>query len=425
MRSSEIIKRAWKNIIKERSRLLTSFLFLVLAFLTLGASRMFFAAQTWGMKECENLLARGIEGTGTLQIEDGYYKTENEAPFIEKAIHSGMIEAIGNFSGTSGKSGTNILPELMEIQRTFPGKDPSFPHLETCATTRWALGLCKELQFRERAEVPEEKWNDPHWSGLYLGASFRDVPLGTVYRDITSDGTVWEYEVIGLLDRDQRLLSEMVIYHCDEDGYQSSKPLDDLVVFVMGFQKGVWPTPSCAYIPAEGVSLEEAESYLKSLADELGIPMKFDRMKDGFQKSKFEDQMITRILKKLSFVLVACCFLINVGTLILQFQARKKEFGILYACGCSERDVCKIFLAENGIKMALAFLISFCSVYYAARGFFEINGNTTWVLGYVVRTNLLPYMILVALAFAVIFAMIPITMLLQARPAGLMKESRG
>lgn len=423
MRNSEILKRAWKNIVKERIRLLMSFLFLLLTFLTLGASRMFFAAQTWGMKECENVLARGIDGTGTLRLVN-FPPNADEELFLERAIDSEIIEAIGNFSGTLGKSGTDILPELTKIQHTFPNMDPSYRYLQMCSTTRWALGLCK-LQFRERAEVPEEKWSDHNWTGLYLGSSFRDVPLGTVYRYETYDGTVREYEVIGLLERDQRLLNLMVFYHCDEAGYASSKLLDDLVLFVAGSHKGAWLSGSCGYIPAEGVSLEEAENYLKDLADELEVPIEFEKMKDGFQKTKLEDEMITRILKKLSFVLVACCFLINAGTLILQFQARKKEFGILYAFGCSERDICKIFLAENGIKMALAFLISFCGIYSVAQQFFTTDENATWVLGYVMRTDLLPYMLLVAIAFTMIFALIPITMLLQARPAGLMKESRG
>lgn len=411
MRLTALLKMAGKNIIRERARLLLSFLCLVMTLLTLGTARLFFAARSWGLKECDLILAEGIDNAGTIVLQDaadaGYGR------FLEAAIDSGKVRAIGSFQNGVG---TTLLPELMEKQHSFPGMDPHDPYLRVCSATRWALGLCRELVLREKMEVPEEKWEDPNWCGVYLGASFTDVPLGTTWRHEAPNGMVYEWEVIGLLDREQRVLSDRVIQDCHEAGYDSSILLDQQVLFLTG-SKRAYQSSAVAYVPAEGVSLEEAQGYLEELAREHGVNASFQKMRDGFRETRLEDEMIGKVLGKLAFVLVGGCFLINVGTVILQFEAKRSEYGILYAIGYSRREICGLFVAENGIKMAAAFLPALGLLYGVAKALFSANAWNAWVMGVVYRRDVIPCMAVASILFTAAFASVPAMMLARACPA--------
>lgn len=420
MHMMSMIHRACKNLIRERGRLFLSFLFLMVALLMLGIARMFFAARSWGLKECDRVLARGIDGTGVF-VKEGDLAGTNLEAFLEAAIDSGMVDAVGTFG--SGHGFQN-LPELLEQQRHFKTMNSGDAYLWGCVTTRGSLGLCN-LRFREKADVTEEKWEASNWCGIYLGASFHDIPLGTVFSYSTGKGDEYVYEVIGLLEQNQRVIGNGVILGCHENGYESSIRLDDQVLFIAGSKRAYFSN-SFAYTPAEGVTLQEAEDFLKKLAAEKRVQgLEFKKMQDGFRETRLEEEMVSKVLKKLGIVLALCCVLINVGTLILQFQARRREFGILYACGYSRRDLSLLFLSEHAVKTICALVISMAGLYVVAKSFFSLNQNSAWVLNFVMGTDILPWMFAMAVLFVLLFAAVPIGMLMQAYPVQLMRESRG
>lgn len=424
MKFSNILRISIEDIMSQKSRFVLSILLIGISLYLIGYFQVFSFKANVIERECDKTLTRGINGTGLLRITRDYATYEAEE-LKSMALESGMVKGIGVWNYWT----VGMLPELARIQQSFSdvtiGKFGRADDLHHCTIDRTALPIYN-FKFSEMEEVDETKWKMSTWHGIILGANFKDIPLGTVFQEEQANGIVHEYEVIGILEKGQQMVSDEVMCFGSGNGVFSTLQTDSLVVIVM--EQGVSQidrNSAWAYIPGDNIPFEKAQKYLKDKAKELGIQVEFANLRDGFNANIVLKQDYSGIDEEISGTLFWVSLLINCCIIIIVVIGDKKITGIRYACGFSLKDIVCIYLCQAFLRvviplgLAILALSKFCRQRFMEYQPFEVS-TFRWLKAYAY-----PKMIAFSVIIIIIFAIMPVCLLYQYKPAELIKDSRG
>lgn len=409
-----------ENIMHQKARFFLSTVMIGLSMIGIGYFMMFSNVSKYVKDECDRVLAGGVDGTGVMKVSDIVYEVKK---LKEEAMASGKIECIGTWM--SG----DMFWVLSEDLVPEPYKNKDGPKMFWVSIDRTMLGICN-LRFYKKRDVPEEKWKDPDWYGIYLGWEYRHIPLGTVYKeDIMLPGITKEYEVIGILEKGQEFISDTVVLDGMGNGVYSVESWDNAVIVPMElYVSDRVMTNYLLYTPKEGISMGEAKSYLEEKAKELGLRPYFFDLREGFYLEELNQQDYRRIEKELCVMLCVTCVLINVCLLIIQLIRDKKEMGIFYACGFSHRDVFAIYVWQSILKIMIAWTVGFVGLKVLCQQSFNYHTDSPWKCPLGDRWfhyRALPPMTGFAIVLIGTFILIQACMMHRSVPAELMKDSRG
>ena len=429
MKARYVVRLSIEDIMCQKSRFFLSVLLIGLSLFFIGYFQVFSFKSKVVKEECNELLTRGIDGTGLMRVVRDYDTYEAEE-LKRAALESGMVKGIGTWNSWAD---AGMLPELTQLQLSFPDViphtrtllGPGNDYLHFCTIDRMAMDIY-DFRFSEKEEVTEEKWKTPNWHGIYLGANFKGIPVGTVYREEQSDGEIQEYEVIGIMEKGQCMVSVEIMTFGKGNGVLSILQMDSLVIIVM--EQGVSQidrNSAWAYIPGDNVTLEEAQKYLKEKAKELGVGVEFGYLRDGFYADRIMMRDFSEVDEEIGNTLFWVCLLINCCIMVMLVTGSRKKLGIYYACGFSLRDILGIYLCQTILRvlvplgLALLALERFCRQKYAEYQPFQVS-VFRWL-----KKFAYPQMLLFAMILFVIFAMIPVYMVWRSKPADLIKDFRG
>lgn len=316
MNFKNILRVSIEDIMCKKSRFLLSALLTGISLYLIGYFQVFSSKTNAIRRECEDTLTMGIDGTGILRITRDYATYEAEE-LKRVALETGMVKGIGVWNFWV----VEMLPELAQIQQGFPDvlSDASggSKKLFHCTIDRSAIDIYN-FRFSDYENVEEYKWKTSTWHGIFLGANFKSIPVGTVFREEQADGQTHEYEVIGVLEKGQRMVSDEVMCFGRGNGVFSLLQMDSLVVIVM--EQGVSQidkNSAWAYIPGEGVSLEEARDFLKEKVKELDIRVEFGYLGDGFYADSIMRHDYDGVEEEIKNTLFWVCLLINCCIVIM------------------------------------------------------------------------------------------------------------
>lgn len=420
------------DIMCQKTRFFLSILLIGISLGAIGYFSMFTNVSKYNKDECNRLLTRGIDGTGAMQVFG-----EDLETLIKDAMDSGLFECIGTWESTV--EGYSLPEELMGC-RMANGGDPA-------EATKWvyidrtAIGI-HNLRFAQKIEIPEEKWSDPQWHGIYLGGSYSGIPVGAVY-EIEKAGGYDTFEVIGILEKGQQFVSEGVMISGRAGRIDALELLDDAIIVPQGEHAPIWYWRNCngGYTPAEGVSLDEARAYLEERTRELGLKLETGYLKDGFYAEEIEERDIQRVDRELNIVLFVTCLLICSCILFMQMIGDKKQLGIYFANGFTHSDIIWIYLWQGMLKVSISLIMSYIVIknYFDImyREMFDYGGIGPVAIGESRRTSFhkilsrwinhaaLPGMICAAAIVLAVCMIIPILLLWRKVPAELLKDTRG
>lgn len=417
MKARYIVRISIEDIMCQKSRFLLSILLIGLSLYFIGYFQVFSFKAKVVEEECNELLTGGIDGTGLLRVVKDYATWEAEE-LQRVALESGMVKSIGTWDYWEIGAG---FPELTRLQCSFPDVIPDMRSwggqdcLHLCTIDRTAIDIYK-FRFSETEEVAEEKWRTPNWHGIYLGANFKGIPVGTVY--YSEDH---EYEVIGIMEKGQCMVAPDVMCFGHGNGVFSVLQMDSLVVLVeKKTQNSAW-----AYISGDNVTLEEAQQYLKEKAEELGVSMEFAYLRDGFYAHRVLMRDFNEMDEEIGDTLFWACLLINCCIMVMLVIGSRKKLGIYYACGFSLRDILGMYLCQTMLRVLIPLGLTWLALEQSCRQkYSEYQPFQISVFRWLEKLAY-PRMTLFAVMLFVIFAMIPVYMVWHSKPADLIKDSRG
>ena len=422
VRQINILRFAINEIMIKKVRFFLSTIIIGLSLLGIGYYYMFSNESNYHRYECDKALTKGIDGTGAMQVFGDY---EDQRRFKKEAMDGGKIEYIGTWLPLSS---SNQLPEELIKQRQANGFTPS-KHTVWYYMDRSALGA-HNLEFAQLEEVSEEKWMNSEWNGVYLGYNYHGIPVGSIYEFTIFDGTKLNCEVVGILEKGDQIVSNLVMADGRGNGIYTMEYLDDAIIMPERLYISDRPKGACnwVYTPANGVSLKEARTFLEEKAKELGLMIEIAYLSDGFLAEEIEQRDIRRIDQESYVILCVICMLICTCLQFMQVMEERKKLGILYANGFSGRDIIWMFIWRSIMQVIVAMIVAWLGLKKLGEGFFDmptVQANVIKSVNRWINVFALPKMICFGMIVFVICVSIPFLMIKDKSPAELLMDTRG
>lgn len=121
----------------------------------------------------------------------------------------------------------------------------------------------------------------------------------------------------------------------------------------------------CFYVVNNQKNVEGAIDLMNKSAAINNLNMKIATVDDDVNKKLKSDIEDMKVYIVLATFITFMAILSNSAMSTVAILLRKKDFGVLYVNGISRKDVRRIVLCENIIKIAISIIISFCYVYYS------------------------------------------------------------
>ncbi len=193
----------------------------------------------------------------------------------------------------------------------------------------------------------------------------KEYPVGSSF---TCRGET--YVVVGSLPKDAGWIPEEGISN-NKDAYSVERCF---VTFTDYLEAHPYYGLNGAYvILQDNANVENAKKLLKEHAKTCGIDISvqtIDSYLSGVIRAKQNSER--DFLKELSVILLVCIITVSAGNIATIFL-RKREIGILYACGYSRRDILMSLIAEAGFKAVICIVLWYMvSLLSARRGWYDV-----------------------------------------------------
>lgn len=243
---------------------------------------------------------------------------------------------------------------------------------------------------------------------MYLGYHFRDIPIGTVFRD-EKDGT--RYTVAGILKEDSSIVyAQPLLWNMGGLKLSCSVEMDNMVLLLAPCNGEVYFYPDYFFKCADGYTYEEAAAKIKEISEEYHIQAAVGTLQKRVRDVLSDANWLSDGITKLSAALFPAAFIMLLATQMLTIMMRKDELGVWLLSGMGKREVFRILLGENIVKTAVSALIAYgvVSVYekmaYASAG---ISASVIHKLGYISRVQVPVFLLACAVLTALLCSVIP------------------
>ena len=387
------------------------------SFFTVGLITTDKAVVSYEWNECNTVLKNGINETGLIRIIQ--YNKDEGAALMEKAWQTGLFNSIGGFTDKMGVN--DRLHVLWERQKLLKNKDLDSQYLWWINIDEHSMELCN-FDYEQMESISDEKRNDKNWYGIILGGNYKDIPVGTIFYEEVIPGSIWKYEVVGVIKKNTRMISSSVLTFGKGSNFQSSILLDD---YILRIQTKEPLTSSWAYTMNEGVALNEGKKILMNIAEEMDIDIRFANLSTGFEMDTSDQNIINNILSEILFLVLITTFFINLFVFLLTYFNSIEEIGVFYANGFSMKDMVLIHMLENLIRFFVSIMIS-CFVLYI---YMKYQAGSTMVMQQGIRHILwettFPFMVVTLVCFYFLFCIIPIIIISNNSPVSLLRKMKG
>lgn len=372
-------------------------LLVVLSILIIVFSEIVLIGYNYGYTSADRVLRQGVKKTGVIRSYN--YNTS----FFEELIARPEVAALGS----TNTYGTDVLPELYEIQRGHLQSDEGYLKYETIS--RGVANLC-EIRLKEGTlpeDLPWEEQGGKYTEYLYLGAGFAGIPVGTVYETQTTT-----YIVAGILDKSQRWIDHSLIngFYMNELDYTFDC---DYCVFAIAdrafFSSDVWV---CA---SDGYTMEQAAEQAFQMAKKHGVDIRYTSLQTYCESSMADAMTLKAILSKLVVIICFSCVFMLICLQLLQILSLEKDFGVMYAVGFSQSELWRAMLLKNILMAIVAFFVTVPALIYGMKLWFGRSNQWDTILPIMTRYAF-PMAVAVILGVVFLSSLVVFVMLRKITP---------
>lgn len=372
-------------------------LLVVLSILIIVFSEIVLIGYNYGYTTADHVLRQGVQKTGVIRSYN--YNTG----FYEELMARPEVVTLGS----TDTYGTDVLPELYEIQREHLQRDEGYLKYETIS--RGAANLC-EIRLKEGILPEDLYWEEQggkYTEYLYLGAGFAGIPVGTVYESPSTT-----YIVAGILEKSQRWIDHSLI-----DGFYMNE-LDytfdcDYCIFAIVdlafFSSDAWV---CA---SDGYTIEQAAEQALQMAKKYGVDMRYTSLQTYYESSMADVMTLKAILSKLVVIICFSCVFMLICLQLLQILSLEKDFGVMYAVGFSRSELWRAMLLKNILMAIVAFFVTVPVLIFGMKRWFGRSNQWDTILPIMTRYAL-PMAVAVILGAVLLSSLVVLVMLRKITP---------
>lgn len=382
----------------------------------MGEILLYRSIYAYSENSCQKILAKSIDGTGLIYVNDGMYTSEEANEFLHEAEKSEIISSIGSCADDLR---TDKLPALAKMQKELLHEEELGLHW--IFMNRAVIGLC-DLRFQEEKEIKPEQWGTDNWFGLYLGSNFKNIPIGTCYTATISADQEYVYEVVGILEEGERFVTNSLLSGSSTGGdFHPYRILDSYVICIADVPppSGYW-----GYSVEDGYTLEQGEDFLKALAKKYGMSLDFSNLRANFTYDKLKNEQMIDIFSEIFYLTFFVAIIINLCIFLVAFLNNVNEYGIFYAMGISKHELQWILAIENVMKCVFSFFLSWGIFYTWIKGLYVRDTMNLYIINDIMYHDIFPYMLLIVVIYIVLFSVAPFLILNYCKPVTLMKGNR-
>ena len=401
MKINKLLLSTWRLIMSHKGMFLLSTVLITLAFMVVEYQAIFLGGSVYQGYMVHQMVA-APERTYLLDFSKYIFSLQEDADKLARFEQElkGMegIQSAGICVNTFAGEGNEISPIYLSSDlitachlRNEEGEEIHFQE----AMAERSLG-------RNRHQQSEKRYS------MLVGAALKEMfPKGTLYTDelsgiqyvvtdILEPGSKWIKGRMGTMEIYQDLDRSMIF---DGDGLlEQANPL-----FLSGGD-------AFYLVLEENADREQVKQAVMQLADDCGLTlynMKSiqETLNNNFRELFDEPLWIYMPIAVLFMALIA----IMVSSTISVYL-RKSSIGILYALGYSAKDVQRMVILENALKVFLAFMVA-CS-------FWRVN-EMSFLQGISIIQFIMPGLVLGALAMVLLGSLVPVGVLRRMTPVEL------
>ena len=333
------------------------------------------------------LLTGGAEKAALIRIEDA------NGDLIDELASQPEISAVGTYVSYP----VDYLQDLIKIRNDALGSSEN--RIDVINMSDKLIGFYN-ISFRSGeiiTDIPDERT-----VYLYLGAGFKDVPLGTVY------STKWfDYTVAGILSDGQRLLSTSLSSYIDQNqaDYTFDGAYGILEVGRIASSNEMW---LCA---AEGYNIDEAIEKALLSANKHNEKLRYSTLQTIFERANEDVMVMKSIFSKLTPVLCIACIIMIICMQLSDIYGSFHEYGVLCSVGFTQRDLEKIMIIKNIITFVTAFIISLPLFIITLRWWYSQNSGDNDAVTKMLFYTAVPVAAALALGVLIISAVISVAVI--------------
>lgn len=340
----------------------------------------------YAYRQIDKLLTNGVEKTARLRIG------ELNPGFLAELAAQPEITAAGDFFSYEVYG----LPELTEMQNLHRKKTKDSLNLPFISTE--ALNLCS-LSLQEGTfdlDFPDEKT-----AYLYLGAGFKDIPIGTVYKTKNRS-----YIVAGILQKGQRFIDSDLAFGFDRHRSDYTFSCDYRVLAVVPpslFTDGFW------LVAADDYTLDQSLTKAFEIAKKYNVEIKYCTLRRSYEDAMFNVLAIKNIFSKLTPMVCVSCIIMILCMQLSDVFSGLRSFGIMQSQGFSQADVEWILIMKNMITFVVSLIASMPLVYLIVNFWYTNSNERTTVISKILLGHAIPAAVLATIgtiALSTLFSLI-------------------
>lgn len=326
----------------------------------------------------DTLLTTGVEKVSQIRIGD--YSLE----FVDDLASQPEILSVGT---STTYLNNDYLQDLAKLRNNAMGDNKN--GIDVTFLNNNLINYCQIAL--QSGEIITD-FSDERKVYLYLGAGFKEVPVGTAY------STKWnDYIVAGIMCDGQRLISDSlsdIEQHRADYTYDSKYSV--LAVWHALSSDTMW---LCA---ADNFTMDEALEKAFLIADKYNLELKFSTLQTRFEQANEDEMIMKNIFSRLMPIMCIACAIMIICMQLSDVYSSLYEFGVLCSVGFTQGDIEKTAIIKSVITFVTAFIISLPLIIITLRWWYiQNNGNNDVVFRMLFKTAIPAAAVLVLCTFMV------------------------
>lgn len=357
MRKAYIIKTSLVLMSNKMRRMLLILALNIVCFLLFLLGLFLYEQGNYNRNSCDKILSSGVDGTGYLVLESNRSEQEfreKEMPFREALYQYEGITAIG----TVDKGSVPYMSELQKLQKKYDLSKTTQAYNSSgnlCMTYLEPTFLeLNPISLAKGKQVSLDMYSDEDYHYLYLGWDYREIPVGTKYRQSFDSGLTLTYEVAGIMKKGTKLVSDEIFW-IDADSVVSYESMDNAIVVIQKTANRDWELFG---IDTKHYSMNEVRHYIKKLAAQYGYQVSIATLSATFDRAEANSAEVRKYIRDL-FVLVC---LVTIGIMmcmqVIDFMSHEYEYGIMRISGFTQKELIQVFWIQNIAKLLCAYAVA-------------------------------------------------------------------
>lgn len=348
-----------KRLFNKRWMLYLNICVSAMAFAVLGITASILQILHYDESMIKKALGDDISKFGVIRNGGDPLLDEHIDDYFSALYHAPEIEGVGtwNYGGFEAKetvgSETDYWQKILEIQNSHVREfDENPDYVQLVLMPGQAFGI-NNLQLYS-GSIEQVGENEGYL--MYLGYYFKDIPLGTVFKDETYGTT---YVVSGILKKNTSIVdSKTLLWNLGGLHLGSSVAMDNMILLIAPKSQRYF-SPVYFFKSADGYTYEDAARKIKEISEEFGIQTEVGTLQKRMDTVLSDVDWLLSGFSKVSVLSFLAAAIMLMTTQLLTILLRKDELGVWLISGIGRKQIFGVLLGENLVKMLPSSLIAF------------------------------------------------------------------